>query len=169
MWWHYTHDIFTQKGSVDFLCTAAYPSTSYPITWNWALFFPLLESRRVLGNLLHCKNNTERFTVLNATRVFRATLPMLYLHLTIIWIWVWHSFNYVMCLPRVNIARRCNVIHGYKDISRVDDRDGWSNAVTEAHLHGVSSARVITPKFSFHFSLSTFIFSPTHKDYEMYF
>ena len=69
---------------------------------------------------------------------------MPYLHLTIVWIHVRHSFNYVSCLSCVNTAWRCNVIHCNKDVSRVDDRDGSSNAVTEAHLHGVSSAWAVT-------------------------
>ena len=69
---------------------------------------------------------------------------MPYLHLTIVWIHVRHSFNYVSCLSCVNTAWRCNVIHCNKDVSRVDDRDGSSSAVTEAHLHGVSSAWAVT-------------------------
>lgn len=76
-----------------------------------------------------------------------AALRMPYLHLTIVWFHVRHSFNYVTCLSCVNTARRCNVIHCNKDVSRVDDRDGSSNAVTEAHLHGVSSAWPVTPNF----------------------
>lgn len=76
-----------------------------------------------------------------------AALRMPYLHLTIVWIHVQHSFNYVTCLSCVNMARRCNVIHCNKDVSRVDDRDGSSNAVKGAHLHGVSSAWPVTPYF----------------------